>query len=451
MTAGRLDGATDIRGARAAVTQIGRSFPGSALSKCIVSLGGLLRSCVHPVLHDGCVDGTWLIAFAADSCDQETVSASCVGARNWNTGELKVAISLANLRKSFGGQNAVDDITVDIDEAEFFVVLGPSGCGKSTLLRLIAGLERPDEGEVKLDGRMVSGPGLHVTPEDRNVGVVFQSYALWPHMDVRGNVAFPIESTGRPRRAARAEADAHLRTVALTEFASRRPAELSGGQRQRVALARCLAGRARTVLMDEPLANLDPHLRASMEEEIAAFHRRAGATTIYITHDQREAMALASRVAVMARGRFQQVAAPQDLYDRPETTEVARFIGRAAVLPAILGEAGQVALGGLQVPVRMHGSRAPGPVALVVRPGDVSLGDGPLRGRLGRVAYRGGAWEGMAHVEGLAEPLPVASDRPLSQEEVLDLSITGGWLLPEHPLETPGHDPGRQAAAQTVE
>ena len=362
-----------------------------------------------------------------------------------------MAISVANLRKSFGGQNAVDGITVDIDEAEFFVVLGPSGCGKSTLLRLIAGLERPDDGEVALDDRRVSGPGLHVPPEDRNVGVVFQSYALWPHMDVRGNVAFPIESTGRPRRAARVEADTHLQTVALTEFASRRPAELSGGQRQRVALARCVAGGARTVLMDEPLANLDPHLRSSMEEEIAAFHRRAGATTIYITHDQREAMALASRVAVMARGQFQQVAAPQELYERPATKEVARFIGRAAVLSGILDDAGEVTLGGLQVPVRGHDRRAPGRVALVVRPGDISLGNGPLRGRLERVAYRGGVWEGMAHVDGLAEPLPVASDRPLSPEEVLDLSINGGWVLPEYPLETPGHDAGRQATAQTVE
>lgn len=362
-----------------------------------------------------------------------------------------LAISLESLRKSFGGHTAVDGITVEIGSGEFFVVLGPSGCGKSTLLRLIAGLERPDGGEVTLDGHPVSGPGLHVPPEARDVGVVFQSYALWPHMDVRDNVAFPIESAGRKRRQARIEAEAHLRTVALAGFAARRPADLSGGQRQRVALARCLAGGARTILMDEPLANLDPHLRASMEEEIAAFHSRAGATTIYITHDQREAMALATRVAVMARGRFQQVATPRDLHDRPATAEVARFIGRAAVLPALLGEGQRASLAGQEVPVRSKGGTAPGTITLVIRPGDVRLGEGPLCGRLERVFYRGGVWEGMARVEGLSEPLPVTSPCPLVQGEVLPLSLTGGWVIPDRASEAPGHDARRQATAEPVE
>jgi iron(III) transport system ATP-binding protein len=362
-----------------------------------------------------------------------------------------MAISLTDIRKSFDGQEAVAGVTVEIEAGEFFVVLGPSGCGKSTLLRLIAGLERPDDGEVRLDGRTVSGPGLHVPPEDRDVGVVFQSYALWPHMDVRDNVAFPIESAGRRRAEARAQAEMHLRTVALTDFAARRPAELSGGQRQRVALARCLAGGAKTILMDEPLANLDPHLRASMEEEIAAFHARAGATTIYITHDQREAMALATRVAVMGRGRFRQVATPEDLHDRPATAEVARFIGRAALLPARHAGGGRALVAGQDIPARAPDGAAPGPGTLVVRPGDVRLGSGPLRGRLDRVFYRGGTWEALAAVEGLAEPLPVSSSRRLRQGEVLDLALTGGWILPEAPSEAPGHDAGRQPAAEPVE
>ncbi|ETX27065.1 ABC transporter ATP-binding protein [Roseivivax isoporae] len=362
-----------------------------------------------------------------------------------------MAVSLSGIRKTFGDRAAVDGVTAEIADGEFFVVLGPSGCGKSTLLRMIAGLETLDAGEIALGGRRVAGPGLHVPPEARNVGVVFQSYALWPHMDVRDNVAFPIENAGQSRKAARAGAERHLATVALQDFATRRPAELSGGQRQRVALARCLAGGARTILMDEPLANLDPHLRAVMEEEIHAFHREAGATTLYITHDQREAMALASRVAVMARGRFQQVATPQDLHDRPASEEVARFIGRAAVLDAEIDGTGGASLGGQRVSVTAEGTAPPGQARVVVRPGDVRLGAGPFPGRLERVFYRGGSWEGLAAVEGLADPLPVASASPLRDGETLALSVEAAWVLPGPASETPGHDAGRQASAEPVE
>ncbi|MFW5678304.1 MAG: ABC transporter ATP-binding protein [Rhodosalinus sp.] len=303
---------------------------------------------------------------------------------------------------------------------------------------------------ISLGGRKVCGAGHHVPPQARDVGVVFQSYALWPHMSVRENVSFPIESLGTKRAAALTAADTHLATVALSDFAARRPADLSGGQRQRVALARCLAQGASTILMDEPLANLDPHLRASMEEEIAAFHRRAGATTLYITHDQREAMALATRVAVMARGRLQQVATPQDLHDRPATAEVARFIGRSTVLSARLSDAGQVDIGGRPVPAETDGRTTPGAVSVVVRPGDVHLGDGPLSGRVFRVFYRGGTWEGSVEVAGLDEALPVSSARPLRDGEAVPLAITRAWVLPRA-SETPGYDTGRQAPAEAVE
>jgi iron(III) transport system ATP-binding protein len=205
-----------------------------------------------------------------------------------------MAVDLAGITRRFGPLAAVDGVDLRIAAGEFFAVLGPSGCGKSTLLRLIAGLETADAGTIAIAGRAMAGPGLHVPPEARGVGVVFQSYALWPHMTVRENVAFPVPRG--PDRAARV--DRCLAMVELGAFADRRPADLSGGQRQRVALARCLAQEAGTILMDEPLANLDPHLRAAMEEELAAFHRRSGATTLYITHDQAEAMALADRVAI---------------------------------------------------------------------------------------------------------------------------------------------------------
>ncbi len=347
-----------------------------------------------------------------------------------------MSISLDGVVKRFAGLPAVDGVSAEIADGAFFVVLGPSGCGKSTLLRLIAGLEVADAGRIALGGHGMSGPGLHVPPEARALGVVFQSYALWPHMDVRDNVAFPAEAAGLGRRAARAAAEAHLEAVALEGFAARRPAELSGGQRQRVALARCLAGGARTILMDEPLANLDPHLRAAMEAEIARFHRTTGATTFYITHDQREAMALADRVAVMWEGRFLQVGAPEEVHDRPSTELVARFIGRATVLEARIGADGMADLGPARVPARWAtgAARPQGPVKLVVRPGDLAIGgvgEAALAGRVVEPFYRGGQWEAGLAVPGLAEPLPLGAPRRLVSGEEVSVVVTGGWVLPE--------------------
>ncbi len=336
-----------------------------------------------------------------------------------------MSIVLTDITKRFGDDLAVDGVSAQITDNEFFVVLGPSGCGKSTLLRTIAGLERLDGGEIALDRRRVSAPGLHIPPEDRKVGVVFQSYALWPHMTVRDNVAFPVETAGTRRAGARIEADRHLATVDLMPFADRFPAALSGGQRQRVALARCLAGGARTILMDEPLANLDPHLRGRMEAEIAAFHRAAGVTTIYITHDQREAMALADRIAVMEAGRVLQIAPPQQIHDRPATEHVARFIGRAAVLEAHVAN-GQAELGPLSAPVDAQD----GPAHIVIRPGDVALGEQGAKARLGSVFYRGGSWEALAHVDRLAEPLPVAATSPLRENEIVPVALRSAWTLP---------------------
>jgi len=347
---------------------------------------------------------------------------------------MRAAMSIAvdTLVKRFGGAAVLSDLSFRAASGEFFVVLGPSGCGKSTLLRLIAGLEESDGGRIALEGREVSAPGLHVPPEARRVGVVFQSYALWPHMSVADNVAFPLEGTGRSR-AARAQAvAAHLATVSLGDLAARRPAELSGGQRQRVALARCLASGARTILMDEPLANLDPHLRGRMEEEIVRVHAEAGATTLYITHDQREAMALASRVAVMREGRFEQVAPPEEVHDRPASEAVARFIGRAAVVDGV-AEGGRLRLGPLRADaVRPVADGAP--VRAVVRPADVRLGggapDGAVEGRVTSAAYRGGAWEGRVAVEGLAEALPVTAPARLRRGERLPLVLGPVWTLP---------------------
>ncbi|MEM7693303.1 MAG: ABC transporter ATP-binding protein [Pseudomonadota bacterium] len=335
-------------------------------------------------------------------------------------------IALDRITKRFGKTAAVDDVSLSVEAGEFFVVLGPSGCGKSTLLRLIAGLERPDAGAIALAGRPVVGPAVDLPPEERNVAVVFQSYALWPHMSVRKNVSFPAEASGTPRDELIQVVDAALKAVSLTEYAARRPAALSGGQQQRVALARCLASRSTTVLMDEPLANLDVHLRAAMEDELMRVHTRSGATTLYITHDQREAMSLATRIAVMQAGRILQVASPEDIYERPQNADVARFIGRGSLIACqAMGRSARI---GSVVIEAEAAAPADGAATLFVRPERVVLdGDGPFEGRVEGTAYRGGAFEFRLMVDGLP---PIAATAPTRPGETARFGITGGWILP---------------------
>ncbi len=346
-----------------------------------------------------------------------------------------MSITLDHLTRRYGAVAAVDDLSATIPTGCFFTVLGPSGCGKSTLLRMIAGLEPVDKGRIVLAGRTVAEAGLHIPPEARGVGVVFQSYALWPHLDVLGNVAFPIETAGVPRRKARAEAAQHLESVALTGFADRRPADLSGGQRQRVALARCLASGARIVLMDEPLANLDPHLRAAMEEEMTAFHDRARATTLFITHDQREAMALSDLVAVMRAGRFEQVAAPQALHDCPANAFVAGFIGRGAIVPGEVtankpGQAKVRLAPGLTVVART-GQHATGAVQVLLRPGDLAIDPSGQAARVASCAYRGDHWEARIALDGLSQTLVASLPHRADPGERLNVILNGGWVLPQ--------------------
>ncbi|MCA2011568.1 ABC transporter ATP-binding protein [Cereibacter sphaeroides] len=343
-----------------------------------------------------------------------------------------MSISLRNLTKSFAGKPAVDGVSAEIERGEFFAIVGASGCGKSTILRLIAGLEELDAGEIALGGVPAAGAGLHQPPEERRTGFVFQSYALWPHLSVRGNVAFPAETAGHSRAEAARRAEAHLDTVALGDFAERKPAELSGGQRQRVALARCLAQEAETILMDEPLANLDPHLREVMEEELLGFHRATGATTVYITHDQREAMAVADRMAVMSAGRFLQVGTPAEIYERPASAEVARFIGQGVVQPVTI-QGGVARLAGRRVALRGM-EAASGPREALFRPADLVPGAEGLEechaGRVTAALYRGGHWEAKVAVEGLVDPFTLHLNRPVRAGEGLSLAVRGGWLLP---------------------
>lgn len=343
-----------------------------------------------------------------------------------------MSIRIQQLSKSYGSERAVADVTFEVQDNELFAIVGASGCGKSTLLRLIAGLEQPDAGSISIAGREVASATQFVPPEQRQVGFVFQSYALWPHLTVLGNVAFPAQAQGATRDTAEQLAAEHLRTVALSELAERKPEALSGGQRQRVALARCLAGGVKTILMDEPLANLDPHLRNTMERELLRFHREAGATTVYITHDQREAMALADRMAVMQHGRFLQIGKPTDIFERPATVDVAHFIGRGAIQPVDYHGNGIATLAGRKIAIRAADGQPIGSAQALFRPSDIVLqaGTDSMTGNIEQAHYRGGVWEAQITVAGLPEPFEVSSDSPLQMGQPLAFQLVSGWVLP---------------------
>jgi len=348
-----------------------------------------------------------------------------------------MSISLSNVTKSFGSDRVVDGVSLQIAGGEFFVVLGPSGCGKTTLLRLIAGLEAADGGDIVLANKRVAGEHLHVAPEDRNVGFVFQSYALWPHMTVAENVAFPLQAGSAGKSEIQETVRTCLRTVELSELADRKPAQLSGGQRQRVALARCLAQRAGIILMDEPLANLDPHLRTAMEEELARFHAATGATTLYITHDQREAMALADRLAVMWEGRILQVAAPDEIYRRPVNERVARFIGRSAIVDGEVlntddGDC-RFLIGETEISAKCAAGTGPGKARIMLRPEDLSHGqsDNAIPAAIQAVAYRGGFWEAVANVESVDVPLIVNLPAKPAIGDHVPIVVNAAWVLPQ--------------------
>ena len=238
-------------------------------------------------------------------------------------------IYVQNLTKKYGPVTALDNVSLEIDTGEFLVLLGPSGCGKTTLLRCLAGLEVPDEGKIVMGDSIVfsSKENIMVPPGKRNLGMVFQSYALWPHMNVRDNVKFGLEVLKTPKPVAEKRLDEVLNDVGLNHLDQRYPAELSGGQQQRVALARLLATQPPIFLMDEPLSNLDARLRMDMRVELKRFQSAAKATTVYVTHDQTEAMTMSTRVVVMKDGAIQQVSPPDQLYRQPANTFVADFVG----------------------------------------------------------------------------------------------------------------------------
>ena len=289
--------------------------------------------------------------------------------------------SLTKIFKSGGGSvRAVDAVDLRVNEKEFFVLLGLSGSGKTTLLRCVAGLEKAEGGEIKLGNEMVSAPGrgIFVPPEDRGIGMVFQSYAVWPHMTVFDNVAFPLTNGKRrmPRQAVRDRVLNALDLVQLKTFADRPVPFLSGGQQQRVALARALAVEPKVLLMDEPLSNLDARLREEVRDEIRSLAKKLGITVLYVTHDQVEAMALADRIAVMSGGKILQIGGAEDLYHSPGTRSVGEFLGSMNEFSGIIQDSKRVktALGIVDCATPEGASRE---VILAIRPEDVALSHQP--------------------------------------------------------------------------
>jgi iron(III) transport system ATP-binding protein len=370
-------------------------------------------------------------------------------------------ISVSALTKTYPGAltPALKSVSLDVAPGTFLVLLGPSGSGKTTLLRCLAGIERIDRGTLSIGSRVVADGRSHVPPEQRDLSMVFQDYALWPHLTALDNVAFALRRRHLPRPACRARAQAMLTRVGLEDLASRYPNELSGGQQQRVALARALIADTGLILCDEPLSNLDADLRERMRVEISSLVREAGATTVYITHDQAEAFALADHVGVLEEGVLVQSGSPEDVYQHPATPFVARFTGLAGELPvrvAAHGTDGTLAItaAGVDharlpalrpaapgapaalpppgVPARGEASLGPGDDALLmIRPAGVfvlpSAADPPhLTGRVADVAFRGRGYEYAIDLPGLGRLTGVFAGHRIDRGDEVGLGLDPG-------------------------
>jgi len=298
-------------------------------------------------------------------------------------------LEIEGATKAFGPETAVEALDLQVREGELLTLLGPSGCGKTTTLRMLAGLERPTEGTVRLRGEAVAGEGRFVPPEERDVGIVFQDFALFPHLTVAENVAFGL--TDRDREASAARVEELLDLVDLSEFGDRHPDQLSGGQQQRVALARSLAPEPEIILLDEPFSNLDVRLRVEMREEVRRILKEAGVTAISVTHDQEEALSISDRVAVMNDGVIEQVGKPEKVFQHPESRFVAAFLGQAGFLSAQIGADG-VATAIEEIPLELieglsdeyYGAR----VDVLVRPDDLRATPAPESEANGEIVHR---------------------------------------------------------------
>ncbi|TIS98181.1 ABC transporter ATP-binding protein [Mesorhizobium sp.] len=345
--------------------------------------------------------------------------------------EPRTLLAIDKVSKNFGRVTAVDGISLDIRENEFFALLGPSGCGKTTLLRMLAGFETPNHGRILLDGRDIA----RTPPNKRPVNLMFQSYALFPHMSVRANVSYGLEMERLPAKEIRSRVDAILATTELVAFADRKPEQLSGGQKQRVALARALVKRPRLLLLDEPLGALDKKLRGAMQLELKRLQHEVGITFVIVTHDQEESLVMADRMAVLKDGKLLQCDTPHAVYEYPADRFVADFIGVMNFVPGKAAGDGVLAANGARISGKVPATLSPGAAAVAsVRPERIRLFPSPetanrVAGTVEALAYQG--LDLQLHVRTALSPKPflvrvtadAADRRPVSSGDAVEL----GW------------------------
>lgn len=346
-------------------------------------------------------------------------------------------LGLESLSKKFGDQIAVNEVNLDVRQGEFISLLGPSGCGKTTILRMIAGFEVPTSGRIFVDGRDVT----HLRPNQRQIGMVFQSYALFPNMNVKANIGFGLKVAGESRDAIDERVQAMLELIGLEGYEKRYPFELSGGQQQRVALARALAASPDMLLLDEPLSALDAKIRVSLRQEIKSIQRELGITTVFVTHDQEEALSISDRVVVMNAGRIEQVGSPFQIYNHPASRFVATFVGTLNLLEARVLDAAtaKVAIGNqtINLPSLPKHAASQDKIALALRPeavsiGDVSHNDVLLEGRVAEVAFLGSVIRVHVDVDGEMISLDTFNDQrtpPPALDSRVSLGIAGEDIL----------------------
>jgi putative spermidine/putrescine transport system ATP-binding protein len=288
-------------------------------------------------------------------------------------------LSIQNVRKAFGATTVVQDFNLDVERGEFVSFLGPSGCGKTTMLRIVAGFEEPSAGMVMVGGKDVT----NLKPNQRDIGMVFQAYALFPNLTVAQNIGFGLKVAGVPRAESDARVAEMLSIIKLPEFGDRYPYQLSGGQQQRVALARALAPKPKLLLLDEPLSALDAKVRVSLREEIRSIQKKLGITTIFVTHDQEEALSMSDRIVVMYGGKAEQVGTPFEIYNKPATRFVASFVGTLNILEGTVSDptSGTVSINGSEIALKrkLDGKAAGDEISLALRPEAISVGNHPGR------------------------------------------------------------------------
>ena len=346
-----------------------------------------------------------------------------------------VGIRLENVSKKFGGVTAVENLNLHMRDGEFIALLGPSGCGKTTTLLMIAGIYKPTEGLIYFDDEVVND----IPPKDRSIGMVFQSYALYPHMTVFDNIAFPLKLKRVNKDVIRDKVVRVAETLGIAELLDRKPSQLSGGQQQRVALARALVKEPKVFLMDEPLSNLDAKLRIQMRAELKKIQRELGITTIYVTHDQLEAMTMADRIAVLNKGRLQQYATPDELYRKPANTFVASFIGSVPINffeGEVVGVDGGIEIDTGYIPITLTSILGNGVdgiipgkrVILGIRPEYIVVGRGPHKGRVVIIESLGRDKILHIDVNGYIIRALVDSEKPVSEGDTIYFDFDYNYL-----------------------